>query len=66
MIKLPYDHSKQQVTADGSKAGLNVGAVLVLPEGFKIAPEDRLSEELKEKLKISITNPTAILKRILF
>jgi len=30
---------------------LNVGAVLVLPEGFKIAPEDRLSEELKEKTK---------------
>ncbi|NUN64269.1 apocytochrome f [Pseudanabaena biceps] len=49
VVKLPYDHSVQQVTADGSKAGLNVGAVLVLPEGFKIAPEDRLSEELKEK-----------------
>ena len=51
VIKLPYDHTKQQVTADGSKAGLNVGAVLVLPEGFKIAPEDRLSEEMKEKTK---------------
>ena len=51
VIKLPYDHTQQQVTADGSKAGLNVGAVLVLPEGFKIAPEDRLSEELKEKTK---------------
>lgn len=51
VVKLPYDHSLQQVTADGSKAGLNVGAVLVLPEGFKIAPEDRLSEELKEKLQ---------------
>ena len=51
VIKLPYDHTQQQVAADGSKAGLNVGAVLVLPEGFKIAPEDRLSEELKEKTK---------------
>ena len=51
VVKLPYDHNLQQVTADGSKAGLNVGAVLVLPEGFKIAPEDRLSEELKEKTK---------------
>jgi apocytochrome f len=28
---------------------LNVGAVLMLPEGFKIAPEDRISEELKEE-----------------
>jgi apocytochrome f len=51
VVKLPYDHSLQQVTADGSKGGLNVGAVIVLPEGFKIAPEERLSEELKEKTK---------------
>ncbi len=51
VVKLPYDHTKQQVSADGSKTGLNVGAVIVLPEGFKIAPEDRLSEELKEKTK---------------
>jgi apocytochrome f len=49
VIKIPYDHSKQQVAADGTKAGLNVGAVLMLPEGFKIAPEDRISAELKEK-----------------
>ncbi len=57
VIKLPYDHTQQQVTADGSKAGLNVGAVLVLPEGFKIAPEDRLSEELKEKTKDTYYQP---------
>jgi apocytochrome f len=49
VIKIPYDHSKQQVAADGTKAGLNVGAVLMLPEGFKIAPEDRIPAELKEK-----------------
>jgi apocytochrome f len=49
VVKIPYDHSKQQVAADGTKAGLNVGAVLMLPEGFKIAPEDRIPEELKEK-----------------
>ncbi len=51
VVKLPYDHSQQQVLADGSKGGLNVGAVLMLPEGFKIAPEDRIPEELKEKVK---------------
>ncbi|MEE3717082.1 apocytochrome f [Tumidithrix elongata RA019] len=51
VIKIPYDHSQQQVTADGSKGGLNIGAVLILPEGFKIAPEDRIPEELKEKTK---------------
>ncbi|OCR00637.1 apocytochrome f [Oscillatoriales cyanobacterium USR001] len=51
VVKIPYDMNVQQVTADGSKGGLNVGAVMVLPEGFKIAPEDRIPEEMKEKVE---------------
>jgi apocytochrome f len=50
VVKIPYDINVQQVGADGSKVGLNVGAVLMLPDGFKIAPEDRIPEEMKEKL----------------
>ncbi|MDQ2096500.1 MAG: apocytochrome f [Tychonema bourrellyi B0820] len=50
IVKIPYDTSVQQVVGDGSKGGLNVGAVLMLPEGFKIAPEDRIPEEMKEKV----------------
>ncbi len=50
VVKIPYDTNVQQVGADGSKVGLNVGAVLMLPEGFKIAPEDRIPEELKEEV----------------
>lgn len=50
VVKIPYDTSVQQVGADGSKVGLNVGAVLMLPEGFKIAPSDRIPEELKEEI----------------
>ncbi|VXD15251.1 Apocytochrome f [Planktothrix serta PCC 8927] len=50
VVKIPYDTNLQQVTADGSKGGLNVGAVLMLPEGFKIAPEDRIPEEWKEEI----------------
>jgi apocytochrome f len=50
VVKIPYDLSSQQVLADGSKGGLNVGAVLMLPDGFKIAPPERISEELKEKI----------------
>jgi apocytochrome f len=50
VVKIPYDTSVQQVGADGSKVGLNVGAVLMLPDGFKIAPDDRIPEEMKEKL----------------
>lgn len=51
VVKIPYDTSAQQVLSDGSKGGLNVGAVLMLPEGFKIAPEDRIPEEMKEKVE---------------
>jgi apocytochrome f len=50
VVKIPYDLASQQILGDGSKGGLNVGAVLMLPEGFKIAPEDRISEEMKEKV----------------
>jgi len=50
VVKIPYDTSIQQVLGDGSKGGLNVGAVLMLPEGFKIAPADRIPEELQEKV----------------
>jgi apocytochrome f len=51
VVKIPYDTNAQQVLGDGSKGPLNVGAVLMLPEGFKIAPEDRIPEELKEKVE---------------
>ena len=50
VVKIPYDQDTQQVLGDGSKGSLNVGAVLMLPEGFKIAPSDRIPEELKEKV----------------
>lgn len=50
IVKVPYDTNVQQVVGDGSKGGLNVGAVVMLPEGFKIAPEDRIPEEMKEKV----------------
>ncbi len=50
VVKIPYDTSVQQVQGDGSKGPLNVGAVLMLPEGFKLAPDDRLTDEMKEKV----------------
>lgn len=51
VVNIPYDTSVKQVTAGGTKGPLNVGAVLVLPEGFKLAPKERLSEEIKAKTK---------------
>ncbi len=50
VVNIPYDTDVQQVLGDGSKGGLNVGAVLMLPEGFKIAPEDRIPEEWEEEV----------------
>jgi apocytochrome f len=50
IVKIPYDTSVQQVVADGTKGGLNIGAVVMLPEGFKIAPADRIPAEMKEKV----------------
>jgi apocytochrome f len=50
VVKIPYDTSAQQVLGNGEKGSLNVGAVLMLPEGFKIAPEDRIPEEMKEEV----------------
>jgi apocytochrome f len=49
VVEIPYDTSVQQVAGDGSRTGLNVGAVVMLPDGFTLAPQDRLSEELKEE-----------------
>jgi apocytochrome f len=48
-VEIPYDTSVKQVAGDGSSTGLNVGAVVMLPDGFKLAPADRLSDELKEE-----------------
>jgi len=45
VVNIPYDLSKKQITAGGTKGSLNVGAVVILPEGFKLAPKDRLSDE---------------------
>ena len=51
VVSVPYDTSVKQITAAGKRGPLNVGAVVVLPEGFKLAPKDRLSSEIKAKTK---------------
>ncbi len=49
-VEIPYDLETQQVLGDGSKGGLNVGAVVILPEGFKIAPADRIPADIQEEV----------------
>lgn len=50
VVKIPYDTGVQQVLGNGEKGPLNVGAVLMLPEGFKIAPSERIPAEMQEKV----------------
>ena len=57
VVEIPYDLSLKQVTGDGTKGPLNVGSVVVLPEGFKLAPKERLSEELKKATEGIVISP---------
>ncbi|MEO0867131.1 MAG: apocytochrome f [Cyanobacteria bacterium J06642_11] len=57
VVKVPYDLDSQQVLGDGSKGGLNVGAVLMLPDGFTLAPDDRIPEEMKEEIGSTFYTP---------
>jgi apocytochrome f len=51
MVKIPYDTKQKQILGSGQKGGLNVGAVVILPEGFKLAPKNRFDDALKAKTK---------------
>jgi apocytochrome f len=56
-IKVPYDTSKQQIGANGKKADLNVGGILILPNGFKLAAKNQIPEEVKIKNKGVFISP---------
>ena len=49
VVEIPYKKDLQEIGADGSKVPLQVGAVVMLPDGFKLAPQERWTEEIKEE-----------------
>ncbi len=49
VVKIPYKNGTQEIGADGSDVPLQVGALVMLPDGFKLAPQDRWTEEIKEE-----------------
>lgn len=51
IVKIPYPKDAKQILGNGQLSALNVGAIVILPEGFKLAPNDRISKEIKEKSK---------------
>ncbi len=48
-VKIPYKSGTTEIGADGSNVPLQVGAVVMLPEGFKLAPQDRWTDSIKEE-----------------
>ena len=50
IIKIPFDKQIKQVLGNGKKGDLNVGAALLLPPGFKLAPSERIPQSIKEKM----------------
>ena len=48
-VKIPYENGLQEIGADGSDVGMQVGAVIQLPDGFTLAPQDRWTDEIKEE-----------------
>ncbi|CAE7895702.1 petA [Symbiodinium microadriaticum] len=51
-VEIPAKYAKRrQPIADGSKAPMNIGAIAVMPEGWKLAPKDRLPKPLKKEMK---------------
>ena len=48
-VKIPYPDGTQEIGADGSDVPLQVGAVVMLPDGFTLAPQDRWTDDIKEE-----------------
>ena len=56
-IKVPYDVNLKQIGATGKPADLNVGGILILPNGFKLAPKNLIPDEVKLKNKGVFISP---------
>jgi apocytochrome f len=56
-IKVPYDVNLKQIGANGKPADLNVGGIVILPKGFKLAPKNQIPEEVKVKNKGVFISP---------
>jgi apocytochrome f len=56
-IKVDYDTNLKQIGANGKEADLNVGGILILPKGFKLASKSQIPEEIKAKNKGVFISP---------
>jgi apocytochrome f len=51
IVHIPYDQKTKQVLGNGKPGDLNVGAVLILPDNFQLAPVDRIPIDTKRRIK---------------
>ena len=49
IVHIPYDKRVKQVLGNGKPGDLNVGAVLILPDNFQLAPSERIPTEIKRQ-----------------
>ena len=56
-VKVPYNTELKQIGANGKAADLNVGGIVILPKGFKLAPKNQIPEEVKAKNKGVFISP---------
>nr|YP_010619675.1 Apocytochrome f [Tayloriella tenebrosa]WAX03688.1 Apocytochrome f [Tayloriella tenebrosa] len=56
-VSIPYETESKQILGNGAEGNLNTGAVLILPEGFKLAPKSALNNEMKNKTKNFYAQP---------
>merc|ERR1712154_686844 len=56
-VKVPYDITRRQIAANGKKADLNFGGIVILPKGFKLASKKQISPEIQKKNKGVFISP---------
>jgi apocytochrome f len=51
LVRIPYEPGIKQVLRNGKSGEMNVGAVIILPDGFRLAPSERIPERTKQRLR---------------
>lgn len=62
-VSIPYQKDSKQILSNGASGNLNTGAILILPEGFKLAPKKLLSDEMKNRTKGVLIQPYSTLQK---
>ena len=57
IISIPYDTSIKQLEADGNRSSMFVASIVILPEGFELAPPKRLSQWDRSTLELNYVQP---------